>query len=285
MTKRTGLAVLILLVLGMLLPSRELLRAPHAPAADTPARAGEPTSFELEGKTQCVPGRKAIIAPVPLHPVTDVLVVPGDRVKKEQVLVKLDADEPQADVRFKKAQLEAAGIAREEAARTFAVTERSRETLPERRWHEARAALRKAEADERASKAALDSAEAELEHYTLTSPIDGVVAWLDVHVGMVSRPGTTVWGEILDLREIDVRCDLTPEQIDRVALGQVADVRARWRKEPYGTGKVVFIGISADRTSGLVPIVVRLANPQEALRCNVPVQVSLKLSTPAASER
>src|SRR5262249_44752198 len=156
----------------------------------------------------------------------------------------------------------------------FTVTERSRETLPERRWHEARAALRKAEAEERAAKAAVDAAEAELEHYTLTAPIDGVVAWLDVHVGTVSRPGTTVWGEILDLREIDVRCDLTPEAAECVALGQAAEVRARWRKEPYGTGKVVFIGIAADRASGLVPILVRLANPQEALRCNVPVQVS-----------
>jgi multidrug efflux pump subunit AcrA (membrane-fusion protein) len=154
--------------------------------------------------------------------------------------------------------------------------------MPERRWHEARVAARKAEADERAAKAALDSASAELEHYTVTSPIDGVVAWLDVHVGTVSRPGTTVWGEVLDLSEIDVRCNLTPEQVERVVLGQTGTVSARWRKEPYGTGKVVFVGIAADQVTGLVPIHLRLANPQGALRCNVPVQVTLNLSVDAA---
>jgi multidrug resistance efflux pump len=42
---------------------------------------------------------------VPLHPVVDVLVEPGSRVKKGQVLVKLDDDEAQADVRNKQALL------------------------------------------------------------------------------------------------------------------------------------------------------------------------------------
>jgi RND family efflux transporter MFP subunit len=278
MKKLSGLAILVFLCLGVVVLVREPLAA--RPAQSTPPKSPPANLLllEMEGKTQCVPGRKAIIAPVPLHPVVEVLVVPGDRVKKEQTLVKIDADEPEADVRYKKAQLEAAGLTREEAVRTLAVAERSRDTLPERRWHEARVAARKAEADERAAKAALDAASAELEHYTITSPIDGVVSWLDVHVGMVSRPGTTVWGEILDLSEIDVRCDLTPEQVERVTLGQTGTVSARWRKEPYGTGKVVFIGIAADRKSGLVPILVRLPNPQGALRCHVPVQVSLNLS-------
>jgi RND family efflux transporter MFP subunit len=251
---------------------------PGALPAPPEGRPAELPVLEVEGRTQCVPGRKAIIAPVPLHPVEEVLIVPGDKVMKGQVLVKIDADEPKADARNKKAQLEGAIVTREEARRALDVVEKSRDMLPERRMYEARMALLKAEADERAAKAALEAAEAELEHYTLTAPIDGVVAWLDVYPGTVSRPGTTVWGEILDLSEIDVRCEVTPEQVERVALGQTAEVRAKWRKEPYGTGKVVFIGIAADKSSGQVPVVVRLANPQGALRCNVPVQVRLNVS-------
>ena len=34
--------------------------------------------------------------------------------------------------------------------------------------------------------------------------------------GMVSRPGTSTWGEILDLSEIEVRCELTLDQVERV---------------------------------------------------------------------
>src|SRR5947199_8538007 len=57
------------------------------------------TALEVMGRTQCAPGRKAALAPVPLHPVVEVLVRPGDRVKKGQELVKIDADEPTAEVR------------------------------------------------------------------------------------------------------------------------------------------------------------------------------------------
>ena len=66
-------------------------------------------------------------------------------------------------------------------------------------------ALEIAEAEARVAtaQANLEASRAELEHYTVTAPIDGVVSWLDVHPGTVSRPGTTVWGEILDLSELE----------------------------------------------------------------------------------
>jgi multidrug efflux pump subunit AcrA (membrane-fusion protein) len=96
---------------------------------------------------------------------------------------------------------------------------------------------------------------------------------VDVYPGMVSRPGTTVWGEILDLREIDVRCDVTVGQADRVALGQTVDIRPAHSAQGGGTGRVVVVGIVADPQSGLVPVLIRLANPQGRLRSGVPVQV------------
>jgi RND family efflux transporter MFP subunit len=208
--------------------------------------------------------------------VVEVRVAPGDRVKKGQPLVKLDDDEPQADVRSKKAALESAGIALKEARRHLAAAEKAYSTgaMPEASYHAARVGALKAEQDERVAKAALESAEAELEHYTVTSPIDGVVAWLDVHLGTVSRPGTTVWGEILDLSEIDVYCELPPEQVDRVVAGQAAEVLSVTEtKASCGTGKVVFVGLCADKDSGLVPVVMRMSNPNGRLRCGVPVRI------------
>src|SRR5262249_1029144 len=81
------------------------LPPPRLPGAENPAPAAP---FPATGRTQCVPGRRGIIAPVVLHPVIEVLVGLGDRVKKGQPLVKLDADEPEADVRARKAALEGA---------------------------------------------------------------------------------------------------------------------------------------------------------------------------------
>ncbi len=88
----------------------------------------------------------------------------------------------------------------------------------------------------------------------------------------MSRPGTSVWGEIVDLREIDVHCELPPQQADRVVVGQTAHVSLNGAALP-GPGRVAFVGVAADARSGKVPVVVRVANPQERLRCNVDVKV------------
>jgi HlyD family secretion protein len=264
---------------------------------------------------------------VPLHPVEEVRVQPGDRVQKGQVLVKLDDDEPQADVRAKKAALAElkAGLDRlkaqpreEERAELRAALEAAKVgakeardllerikpgfrsgSIPEATYYTARASLLKLEADERAAaarlqqllkkpwklevaemeakvaaaQAALEASQAELEHYTVTAPIDGVITWLEAAPGTVSRPGTSVWGEILDLSEIDVQCDLTPRQAGRVRLSDRAVVRQGEDPEARWEGRVVFVGIAADPQSGRVPVRVRLANPKGRLRCYTEVTV------------
>ena len=240
-------------------------------------------AIEVSGRTQCILARKFAIAPVPLHPVTEVLVEPGSRVKKGQRLVNLDDDEAQAEVRGKQAALENAQIALQEARRTLEQVEKHREAIPDQRYHETRVAALKADRDERAAKAALESAKAELEHYEVKAQIDGVVSWLKVHPGMVSRPGTTVWGEILDLREVEVRCELTLEQVERVAVGQSAEIRKKGKKELFSTGRVINVGISVDRKSELVSVLVRLPNPDERLRCDEPVQVRFAIGSSAVS--
>jgi RND family efflux transporter MFP subunit len=250
-----------------------------APPPTKPVRqpSGTPgtLAWEVPGRTQCLLTRKGAIAPVPLHPVTAVLVEPGSRVKKGQPLVQLDDDEPQADVRAKRAALESAQVILAEARRYLGRLTKaySKGAIPEQRYHEAVLAARKAERDERVARAALDSARAELEHYQVTAQIDGVVSWLEVHPGMVSRPGTTVWGEILDLRELDVRCELTLAQAQRVVVGQAAQVIQRGKNDVFGTGRVVYVGVMADKRKETVPVLVRVPNPGERLRSGEPVKV------------
>ena len=281
----------------------------------------------LAGKTQPAHGRMAKIAPTVLHPVVEVMVKVGDKVKKNQPLVKIDDDEPQAEVRSKKAVYEElkAGLSRlkeeprkeeqNEARANLANFKACREEaqlildrleplfrsggIAEQRYHEARHHLAKCQADEAAGDARLarllrrpferevaelearvkaaaenvKNAEAELEHYTVVSQIDGIVSALDVQLGMVSRPGTTDWGEILDLSVIDVRCELSPEMADSLRTGQAAEVRANGRSTGGLGGKIAFIGIAADRKTGLIPVLVRLDNPEGRLRCYVDVKV------------
>ena len=244
------------------------------------AEAQEPVAtgtlvIEVVGRAQCMLPRKCAIAPVPLHPVTEVLVEPGSRVKKGQVLVKLDDDEAQADVRAKQAALECAELDLQEARRRVPIAEKlyQKGALPERSYYEFRVAALKAEKAEQAAQASLDSATAELEHYQVVAQIDGVVSWLSVNPGKVARPGTTVWGEILDLREIDVYCALTVEQAEQVRVGQTGEVKQNGRNNVVGAGRVVFVGIEVDSKSALVPVHLRLLNPGERLRSDEPVVV------------
>jgi hypothetical protein len=72
-----------------------------------------------------------------------------------------------------------------------------------------------------------------------------------------------------------VRCELTPEQADRVAVGQAAEVWAGTKKGGWTAGRVVLVGIAADKDSGAIPAVVRVPNAKAALRSGVPIQVRL----------
>lgn len=292
--------------------------------------SAEDGAIEVDGKTHPVPGRLAKIAPTVLHPVEKVYVTLGQRVQKGAVLVELDADEPKAEVESKQASLceLRASLARLQAEPRQEEQEEARACLDncricaqeakhlfdrlddlhkkgsisEQRYHEARAALAKSDADERAAhmrlqrlvkrpykheitevearikvaEGAVKVAAAELEHYTVTAPIEGVVTSLDVSIGTVSRPGTTVWGEIMDLRDIDVRCDLPPAQADRLVVGQNAEVTPSWNKDQRFTGKVVLVNLAADPRTGLVPVVIRIADNRERLRAYIDVKVRLK---------
>jgi RND family efflux transporter MFP subunit len=249
-----------------------------SPATDLPAAQAQSAPLvplEAPGRTRCMLSRRAIIASAILRPVVDVLVSPGDRVTKGQVLIKLYDLEPQAKVRARQQQLQSIEAKARYSRRNLELAEGSRRTgsLPETSYNDIRATALSNEAQARAAEAELALAESELKLYTLTASIDGEIAWLDVSPGTVTWPGTLIWGEIMDLRELDVRCELSPLLAERVVVGQSASVSLDGSAATAATGKVVFIGKAADRNSGLVPVVVRVVNSHERLRADVAVKV------------
>ena len=97
---------LVLLGTGMILTASTLLgepgKKPEVKAPNPIVKDVGTGPLEFLGKTQPAPGHIAIIAPAVLHPVDEVKVTVGTRVKKDQDLIKIDSDEPEADVRAKK---------------------------------------------------------------------------------------------------------------------------------------------------------------------------------------
>jgi multidrug resistance efflux pump len=244
-----------------------------APAASAEPRPAAP--LEVPGRTRCLLSRRGIIAAAIMRPVVEVLVSPGDRVTKGQVLIKLFDLEPQARIRARERDLKSLEARAQFSQRNLELAEPARSTgaLPENRYNEIRATALSNEALVRAAEAELALAQGELKLYNVTAAIDGEVAWLDVSPGTVTWPGSMIWGEIVDVRELDVRCELTPLQADQIVVGQSADVWLDGKAEVLATGKVAVIGKAAERQSGLVPVLVRVANPQEHLRVDIAVKV------------
>jgi multidrug resistance efflux pump len=309
---------------------------PHAVETGATAKSASAT-LELPAKTQPAQGRQARLTPIVVHPVIAVLAAPADRVKAGQKLIVMDADEPEANVRGKKAavaELEASlsrvkALPRtEERAKARAELEAAQATAQGAAEHlnrltpllekgalapgqelQARTAAMHAEANRKAAaayleyllkqpiaheiaeiearlgtaKAELDASEAELEHYALFAPIDGVISWLDAPLGTAARPGTAIWGEIVDLREIDARCEVTPEQADHLDRDKPAELIWPGSDLTCWTGRVVFVGPVANARTGLVAVLARFNNPQERLRANVTVQLRLPLKSPATA--
>jgi multidrug resistance efflux pump len=256
-------------------------RAILPPAADTPAVSAQPapTAFlEVPGRTRCLLARRGIIASAILRPVVEVLVSPGDRVTKGQVLIKLFDLEPQAKVRARENELRSIEARAQASRRNLELAERSQQTgaIPQTTYNDLRGTALSNAALVRAAEAELAHAQSELKLYTITASIDGEVSWLDISLGTVTWPGTLIWGEIVDLRELDVRCELTPDQAEQVAVGQSAELWLEGRAKATASGKVVFVGQVADRNTALVPVMVRVANPQQRLRAEVPVKVRLR---------
>jgi RND family efflux transporter MFP subunit len=244
-----------------------------APAAS--AQPGPAAVLEVPGRTRCMLSHRGIIAAPILRPVVEVLVSPGDRVTKGQVLIKLYDLEPQAKVRAREKELRSLEAKAKYSRRNLDNAERSRNTgaMPENVYNDFRSLALSNEAQVPAAEAELALAESELKLYTVFASIGGEIAWLDVSPGTVTWPGSLVWGEIVDLRELDIRAELSTAQAEQVAVGQSAEVRLDGKAEAAATGKIVFIGKVASRTSGLVPVSIRVANAEERLRAEIVVKV------------
>ena len=211
--------------------------------------------------------RRGIIASPILRPVVEVLVGPGDRVTKgrrDQALRSRAAGQgPGTGERLQKYRGQ--GPANPPQPRPGGEIPEHRRAPRDRLQRDLATALSN-EAQAQAAAAELALAQSELKLYTVTASIDGEITWLDVSPGTVTWPGSLIWGEIVDLRELDVRCEVSPVEAEQFALGQSAEVWLDGKAEATATGKVVLIGKAADRNTGFIPVVVRVANPQERFR-------------------
>jgi len=138
----------------------------------------------------------------------------------------------------------------------------------------ARSELLQAELDRKLSAIDVERLEAMLERRLLRSPVDGVVAAVDMHPGEYADSSTVV-ATIAEVQPLKVEVYLPTEAYPVVQVGMRAEIRPQ---EPIGgtyVAEVTSKDARIDAASGLFQIQLRLDNPGNqipaGLRCAVKI--------------
>lgn len=218
-----------------------------------------PSTFETGGVVRA--RLTAAVSSRVLAPVAEVLVRPGDRVRKGQPLVRLDSRELEANASRAEAAVTAAQHAVRAAAfdrdaadaglrlaratfdrvntlfatRSATAQERDEASAAlgaaEARLAAAEARAAEAEAARTASQAAAEAAATTRSYATINAPFDALVTERAVDPGSLAAPGTPLL-TVEDTSALRLEVRLDEARASRLAVGQRADVRFDAAPEP-----------------------------------------------------
>ena len=204
---------------------------PVAPDGVAFVIAAVPREMWLEAAGTAQPYAEATLSTKLTGSVTAVNVIEGDRVRKGQVLVRIDA----RDLEAKDAQV-AAALAEAEANRDQALTQAERmrslfaeEAAPKAQLETAELALSSAEARVRSAVAAAAELGATREYSVIPAPFDGVVTRRFVDPGAFAAPGAPLV-TVQDDSRLRVRVSAAPAAVRDVEAGD--SIRATIEEVP-----------------------------------------------------
>lgn len=249
--------------------------------------------------------------------VTDVLVRPGDRVAKGEVLFLVDAraaraslDEANAAINEARAAIAEAGTAQKTAREQLALYRKladpaavSRSEVIRAEGEEAAATSRLGSARARlaAAQSSAAAARTEIERLTVRAPISGEILAVNVHPGeFVSTQGggnSTPFIQMGETNPLHVRIDIDENEIGRVAMGAPAIVSPRGaaelhvkatfvRAEPQVVPKRSLTNSAAERVDVRVLQLIYALPPSDVFRVGQQIDafIPAKTGAPAKSE-
>jgi RND family efflux transporter MFP subunit len=175
----------------------------------------------------------------------------GEKVKKGDVLIRLDDSDLRAKLQQVKAAVSSAEAVRAQAAsdeRRYAELVQSR-TVSRQQYDSAIATLHSADADLLRAKAAVNEVQATLDWATIRSPIDGTVIDKKVDVGDMVTPGQMLV-TLYDPKRMQLVASVRESLTHRLQVGQDIGVRVEGLdKQCSGTvSEIVPEAQSASRT-------------------------------------
>lgn len=197
----------------------------------------------------------------------EVLVREGDRVTKDQVLARFEANELQSKVNERQSALDAARA----DARWTARDRSDKETLANRNIVSQSAADQaRATADNRASMVAVSEAQLEVAKRNLAdaevrAPFDGVVGERIANQGE-SLPIDGKILALLDTSHVEISAQMPAADVVRLKVDQIAAVTLEGFGDRLFNGRITRISPTAQPGSRSIPVYVEITDRHEALR-------------------
>ncbi len=262
----------------------------------------------LNASGYVVAQRKAAIASKATGRLVSLSVEEGSRVKKGEVVAKLESEDVVAarqqaaeNLNAAKAGLEQAKAELHDAKLEF---NRSKELVSkgfisrtdfdtaEARYRKAVASVASAEAAIKAGRAALQGANASVEYTLIRAPFDAVVLTKDADIGdMVTPFGAAANAKaavvtIADMSSLQVEVDVSESNIEKVQKGQPCEIQLDAFPEVRFRGVVHMIVPTADRTKATVLVKVAFLDKDDRILPEMSAKVAfLKRPVSADEER
>jgi macrolide-specific efflux system membrane fusion protein len=205
--------------------------------------------------------------------VTDVLVQEGEKVKKGQVLLRIEATDYQRDVARTEAEI---AQAREAVAYAIIQLKRAEKAssvniAPAQELDQMKHEATLASARLKAAEVALAVARDRLRYTSIVAPFDGTIIQRNVQPGEVVIPGVTATVEgkaalvLADMSVLLVKTDLNQIDVARVKKGQTAEITLDALPGKKFTATVTRVAPSAATVNGrdAFPVEASLAESQD----------------------
>ncbi|TAN41711.1 MAG: efflux RND transporter periplasmic adaptor subunit [Nitrospirae bacterium] len=233
----------------------------------------------LNGSGYVAAQRKAAVASKTTGRLVWLGVEEGNKVKKGQILARLENEDvlasreqaranlsvAQANLEQAKAELHDATVhlEREKNLLKEGFTTKSSYDTADARHKKARAAADSAEASINANKAAIQGTEVSLEYATIRAPFDGVVLTKSADIGDIVTPiGAAANAKaavvtIADMNSLYVEVDVSESNISKVKAGQPCEIQLDALPDTRLSGVVHMVVPTADRSKASVLVKVK----------------------------
>jgi HlyD family secretion protein len=267
-------------VLGYLYFSRPASSTTEQQAAATkPVTSGSPAvavadaapsgGFALEAKGYIIPAHQILVSPKVGGMIVELRIIESQRVKKDDILAKLEDIQYRAERDRAKANL---AQAKARLERCLADHVRAESLLPKNAISQSDFDLSLGNRDEataamKLAQAELDKAEWQFKNCIIRAPVSGTILKKNAEEGSLVNPiamqGFYSLCEMADLSDLEVDLTIQERDISRVFTGQKCKVRAEAFPDRVYDGYVSRLMPTADRAKGAVPVRVKVKVPAD----------------------